>query len=479
MYLNRAGKVSAFLVFLLLLLLSVGVTYLIAYKGILAGPLVLIGLAGVFLLGVILHDYKVGFYFLFGMGMFMFYVDRIVHIPIPMGIVYDALAAFIFIALFIQNKGDRDWTLFRNPITIAFVIITSYQLLQFFNPNAVSHVAWLVTLRNNVSFLLYVVCFQLFSTLKDVKRFTTVWMVMAGIVGFYGLYQEYVGLTAFEWRWLNSSEERLSLYLIWGKLRKFSMLSDPSSFGLFMAMSTLASAALAMGPFKPLHRIGYGFLSMVFFMSMSYSGTRTAMAMVAIGVAFFIIMTLQNKRTLIMATAIVFVGVVVLVGPFYGGTVNRIRSTFKPSDDPSMVVRDNKRTRMQHYILTHPIGGGLGTTGLNGQKYSPGHYLAGGWDPDSGYLSAALEMGWVGLTIFLVFFFIVIARGVNNYFALKDPLLKTLTLVYIVPFLAITVAHFTQDAMFQKPVNILVIVTYAMVVRIPSFEKKLYSVELI
>jgi putative inorganic carbon (HCO3(-)) transporter len=479
MYLNRAGRMSIFLIFFLLLLLSVGVTYLIANKGMLVGPLVLIGLGGIFLLGVILYDYKVGFYFLFGMGMFMFYIDRIVHIPIPVGIVYDALAAFVFIALFIQNKGDRDWTLFRNPITIAFVIITSYQLLQFFNPNAVSHVAWLVTLRNNVSFLLYVVCFQLFSTLKDVKKFTIVWMVMAAIVGLYGLKQEYIGLTDFEWRWLNSSEERLSLYLIWGKLRKFSMLSDPSSFGLFMAMSTLASAALAMGPFKPLHRIGYGFLAMICFMSMSYSGTRTAMAMVAIGIAFFIILTLQNKRTLIMAIAIAFVGVVILVGPFYSGTVIRIRSTFKPSDDPSMAVRDNKRTRVQHYVQTHPIGGGLGTTGLNGQKYSPGHYLAGGWDPDSGYLSTALEMGWVGLIIFLVFFFIVIARGVNNYFALKDPLLKTLTLVYIVPFLAITIAHFTQDAMFQKPVNILVIVTYAMVIRIPSFEKKLYSVELI
>ncbi len=479
MYLNRVGKGSVIVIFILLLLLSLGITYLIAYKGIIAGPIALIGIGGIFLLGVILHDYKVGFYFLFGMGMFMFYIDRIVHIPVPLGIIYDALAAFVFIALFIQNKDQRDWSLFRNPITMAFIVITAYQLLQFFNPNAVSHVAWLVTLRNNVSFLVYVVCFQLFSTLKDVKRFTATWMVMAAIIGFYGLWQEYIGLTEFEWSWLNSSEERLSLYLIWGKLRKFSMLSDPSSFGLFMAMSTLAAVALAMGPFKPLYRLGYAFLAAVFFMSMSYSGTRTAIAMVAVGIAFFIVMTLQHKRTLVAATAIVFIGTIVLIGPFYGGTVNRIRSTFKPSADPSMAVRDNKRTRMQHYILTHPIGGGLATTGPNGVKYSPGHYLAGGWDPDSGYLLTALEMGWIGLIIFLVFFFIVIARGIKNYFALKDPLLKTLTLVYIVPFLTLTVAHFTQDAMFQKPVNLLVIVTYAMVIRIPSFEKKLYSVELI
>jgi putative inorganic carbon (hco3(-)) transporter len=479
MYLNRAGRVSYVVVIGLLLLVSVGIAYLIVNNGIVMGPIAVVAVAGVFLLGAILKNYRVGFYFLFAMGMYMFYLDRIVHIPMPLGVVYDALAALTFIALFIHNKEKRDWTLFKNPITIAFVVITMYQLMQFFNPNAVSHVAWLVTLRNNVSFLVYVVCFQLFSTVKDANRFTITWIAMAAIVAVYGLYQEYVGLTDFEWAWMNASPDRIGLYLIWGKLRKFSMLSDPSAFGLFMAFSCLSCVVLAMGPFKTTYRIGLGVLAFVMFLSMSYSGTRTAMAMVAIGIAFFIVMTLRNKKTIMAAGALVIVLTGVMLGPFYSGTIIRIRSTFNPSDDASMAVRDNKRVRLQSYILSHPIGGGLATTGQNGVKYSPGHYLAGGWDPDSGYLLTALEMGWIGLIIFQVFFFMVMLKGINNYFALEDPLLKTLTLTYIVPFLALSVAHFTQDAMFQKPVNLLVIVTYAMVVKIPSFQKKLFSVDLV
>lgn len=479
MYLNRTRAFPLIIVFILLLLLSLGITYLIVTRGVIAGPLALVVTGGLFLLGAILRDYKVGLYFLFGMGMFMSYVDRALHIPIPLGIVYDALAGLTFIALFIYNKDKRDWTMFKNPVTIAFIIITAYQLLQFFNPNAVSHVAWLVTLRNNVSFLLYVVCFQLFTTIKEVNRFTTSWIVMASIVALYGMYQEYFGLTDFEWEWINSAPGRLDLYLIWGKLRKFSMLSDPSAFGLFMAASCLACVVLAMGPFRPKYRVGLGFLALIMFISMSYSGTRTAMAMVAVGIVFFIIMTLRNRKTIIAAGALVFFGAIILMGPFYGGTINRIRSTFNPSDDASMAVRDNKRIRLQEYVLSHPIGGGLATTGQNGKRYSPGHYLAGGWDPDSGYLHTALEMGWIGLIIFQVFFFIVMLRGIKNYFALKDPLLKTLTLTYIVPFLALTVAHFTQDALFQKPINILVIVTYALVIKIPTFEKKLFSVDLV
>jgi putative inorganic carbon (hco3(-)) transporter len=451
MYLNREGKVQSVVVVVLLAVASIGITWLIANKGILAGPITILALGGLFLIGSILYNYRVGFYALFTMGMFMFYIDRVYHVPVPLGVVYDGLAAFVFVCVFINNKERKDWTLFKNPVTIAFVVITAYQLLQFFNPNAVSHMGWFVTLRNNVSFLIYVVCFQLINSLNNLKRFTFVWLGLSSIVALYGLYQEYVGLTDFEWRWIYATPDRFQLYMIWGKMRKFSMLSDPSAFGLYMAVTCLACTVLAMGPFKTSYRILLGILAFAMFMSMSYSGTRTAMAMVAVGFAFFVCMTLQNKKTIMAAAALVFVLVVVLVGPFYSGTVNRLRSTFNPSDDPSMAVRDHKRLRLQEYVLKHPIGGGLATTGSNGKKYSAGHYLAGGWDPDSGYLLTALEMGWIGLIIFLVFFFIVVYRGIQNYFSMDDPLLKTLNLTYIVPFFALTVAHFTQDALFQNP----------------------------
>ena len=144
-----------------------------------------------------------------------------------------------------------------------------------------------------------------------------------------------------------------------------------------------------------------------------------------------------------------------------------------------MAVRDVKRLRFQEYIQTHPIGGGLYTVGQNGDRYSPGHELAGKWDPDSGHLLTALETGWIGLLIFLGLFFMVMLQGINNFFALKDPVLRTYILLYIVPFLALSVAHFTQDALFHKPTNIVVYATYALVIKIRSFEKKLFSVELV
>jgi putative inorganic carbon (hco3(-)) transporter len=236
---------------------------------------------------------------------------------------------------------------------------------------------------------------------------------------------------------------------------------------------------LAMGPFKGSVRLAFALLMVICFVSMSFSGTRTGMALVAVGIAFYITVMLHNRRTLIAASILVVLGAGVFFGPFYGSTLHRLRSTFNASEDPSMAVRDYKRLRFQEYIQTHPIGGGLNTVGNMGNRYSPGHELAGQWDPDSGYLLTALETGWIGLILFQTLFFLVLLTGINHFFAMDDPVLRTYILVYIVPFMALSVAHFTQDAIYAKPINIIAYATYALVFRIPSLQKKLFSVDLV
>ena len=42
--------------------------------------------------------------------------------------------------------------------------------------------------------------------------------------------------------------------------------------------------------------------------------------------------------------------------------------------------------------------------------------------------------------------------------------------------MALTVAHFTQDAIYAKPINVIAYATYALVFRIPSLQKKLFLV---
>jgi putative inorganic carbon (HCO3(-)) transporter len=451
---------------------SVGITYLMANVNMLVGPIIVVLFLGCFLLVGVFMNYRFAIYACFFISVFMSYANRIYPSPVPMGVVLDALAALAFIAIFF-DKAEHDWKLVKAPITVLYTIIVVYQMLQVFNPNAMSFVGWAVALRGNTSFLLFFVFFHMFADFNQVKKFTYLWLGLAAAVAIYGIFQEVIGLTEFEKKWVYQSEGRVQLLFIWGHMRKFSFLSDPSAFGLFTGFSGLGCLVLAVGPYNALQRIAAGGLAGLCFISMSFSGTRTAIVMVAFGVAFYIMLTIQTRTTIIFTIITVLGAGALLFGPFYGSTLNRIRSTFNMEGDASMNVRDKKRIRLQTYVRAHPFGGGLNTTGTNGLKYSPGHPLAEGWDPDSGYLLIGLELGWIGLIIGLSFFFAVVTKGINNYFALDDPLLKNVTLAYIVPFMALSVAHFAQDAVFQKPVYLVVTATYALMLRMPSYEKQL------
>lgn len=474
MQLDRIKSIyPSLLLAVVLLVVSVGATYLMVKVGVMVGPLIMIGLLGMAGLIWIMKDYRVGVYVMFLLCVFMSYINRMMSSQIQFGIPLDAIAVLTFGVMLFATKQKMDWKAMKSPILYAYIFIVVYQLLQVFNPSAVSLVGWAVALRGNTSFMLFFVFFAWFSSFAEVKKFTMLWLGLALLVALYGIYQEMMGLNAKELAWVYSNPGRVDLLLIWGHMRKFSFLSDPSAYGLFMGFSGLACFVLMLGPFPALHRIVFGISSIIMFVAMSYSGTRTAIAMVAFGIVFYIVMTLRNRATIMVMAAVIVGGGLLLFGPFYGNTVNRIRSTFNTEDDASMGVRDKKRIRLQAYVLSHPFGGGLNTTGSNGVKYSAGHPLAEGWDADSGYLLIALELGWIGLILGLSLFFLVMLRGIINYFALDDPLLKTTVLLYIVPFMALSLAHFTQDAMFQKPAFLVIIATYALMIRIPTYQQKL------
>jgi putative inorganic carbon (hco3(-)) transporter len=455
-----------------LILGSLYTTHLIVTEGLFMGPLVAVSLGSLVGLGLMIRQYKIGIYLIFVLSVFMSFLNRMTGLQIPYGIFTDLLAGLTFLIMLFSNKQKTNWSHLRSSITYFYIFIVVYQLLQVFNPNATSFIGWIVAFRMNTSFLLFFAFYHLFQSLEEVKKFTILWVVLASIVAIYGIWQEVVGLNPMERAWVYNDPIRKGLYLIWGHLRVFSLLSDPAAFGLFMGFSGLACFVLMMGPFSALLRITLGFFSAIMFISMSYSGTRTAIAMVAVGIAFYVLITLKSRKTFLI---LIFGGMGVaalLFGPFYTGTVLRIRSTLKVDQDASMNVRDKKRIRLQWYVQSHPFGGGLNTTGMNGVKYSPGHYLAEGWDPDSGYLLTALETGWVGLLLSISFFFVTVLKGINNYFSINDPLVKTYNLAYIVPFFALSVAHYTQDAMFQKPAYLVIIATYAVMLNIPSHDKR-------
>lgn len=109
------------------------------------------------------------------------------------------------------------------------------------------------------------------------------------------------------------------------------------------------------------------------------------------------------------------------------------------------MVREENRAAIQPYIYKHPFGGGLSTTGSNGEKYNPDHYLA-GFPPDSGYLNKALETGWIGLAINCILYFVTLLYAVKGFFRAKSNRIKTLFAATAVFLFSFYLAELVQEA---------------------------------
>jgi putative inorganic carbon (hco3(-)) transporter len=467
---------KTWVVFLILLLGSIMISFVVGTRGYVAGGLIFAVFAGLPLLYKSITDTRFGFYFLTWYSYFLFCIGRLfLPAKLPMGIGVEALEIVLLCGILISEFGKKssDWSYFNNPITYLFILLETYNVLQAFNPSATSLAGWVVSTRGIVfDLLIYFILGKLFSDFELVKKYTKLWLFFSFLAALYGIYQEIFGYNDLEWLEINTTPGKLALIQNWAFLRKFSFLSDVATFGIVMAYSGIFCAVLAMHATDWKRKILLLGCAMLMFVSMSFSGTRTATAMVPAGAFMYILMSINNRRTIVILAGLIVGFVVLLYGPFYGGTISRIRSTFQPSQDASMSVREYNRARAQPYIRAHPIGGGVNTTDAEGEALSPGHQLA-GFPTDSGFLKTALTIGWVGLIIVMAFYFVVITTGVKNYYRARDPVVRALYGAYIAAFFSLIVANYTQPALGQKPTGLIVFSIFILMPNLIKLDKSL------
>lgn len=443
------------LLLLLLLSASVGIGLLIITKGITIG-LILLGV----IIGVPLVWTAFGqpMYALFYCIIFS-YLNHLIrrvsgNYDLPVGSVGDAM--LIIGALGILFRKSTAIQPIWNIITILYAITLGYIVLQVLNPNVNNLSTWLsLGLRSTILNLsTFALAVHAFNSKKDVKKFTVFVLAMALIAALYGIYQEFAGLPGYDLAWVMSSEQRFKLIFINGHFRKWSMLGAVSAYGVIMAYSAITALILAIGPFKVHYRILLLVAAFCMMTGMLYSGTRTAYVMVPIGIFFFILLTIRERRTIIFTVFAFIVGGGLMFGPFYGGSLSRLRTAFEPDKDASMQVREQNRDRIQPYMWSHPFGGGIGTTSESGTANHPGHPLA-GFPPDSGFMQTVLETGYIGFIISLTLYFVTLRVGVKNFFKTRDPAIKYYYVAYMAAFFAITFGNLAQNAVSYPPADVI------------------------
>ncbi len=462
------------IMYLLMILSAVAIGFLVNLNE-LIGFGIIGGLLGATAVCICLFNTKLGFFLTTVIGFFVFYIKRITNDAIPMGIAVDILIGVTFLGIYLKKsvQKERLWLYSGNAITYIYLVYIGFLLVQLFNPSMDSVQGWIFTMRKFFNFLMiYFIGLHIFKTRQDVIDYIKLWVILSVLAGAYGCFQQWHGLLAFEHNWVMSDPIRYKLYFQGGDFRKFSFLSDPTAYGILMANTIVFCVILLLNTVNKQYRVLLGLGIILMSLGMAYSGTRTAFFMIPSGLSVYVLMTITNKRTMLFAVGFLMLFCTLVFGPFYGnGTINRIRSTFQFANDESLNVRDENRAKIQPYILDHPLGGGVCTSGVLGLEYNPGHPLA-GFPPDSGYLRTAIETGYTGLLLTCLIYFIVLYMGVRNYYRSSNNDYRLLYLGIVASLYSYIVANYAQVAIGQMPGSLFFYSAMAIIINMGNFETK-------
>ncbi len=429
------------------------IVFLLNAQGI-AGPFLIIALLGAVIGIYLLFRYpRFGIVTLFIFAWFIMFIIRTGIINFPLGTLMDGLELLLLLTLLINLKRNGDWMVFKNPISYMILIWMVYNLVQFANPGAESRLAWLYTIRSVAGVMITFFIFNYYiDNIRFLRLLIKVWLVLGLIAALYAFKQEWIGFAAFEQAELDNNPKLQSLLFINGHWRKFSIFSDPVAFSYNMVACSLLCIVLMTGVKSIFKKVVLAIFSVIFILAMLYSGTRGAFVLIPAALVYWAILNFNAKVFAILAVGgVLFMGIVNV--PTGNPTLQRFQSSFKPSDDASYNVRKQNQKMIQPYILSHPLGGGLGATGVWGVRFAPYSFLA-SFPPDSGYIRVAVEMGWVGLVLFSALMFVILAVGTRNYFLIKNKELKTYCLAMLLIVFALNIGNFPQEALVQFPTSI-------------------------
>lgn len=449
-YLKTLGKPVGFM---LLLLVSLIFAYIIKTAEIKGAVMIMLLIIGPLMAIAVIANPKVGIIMLLVAAYLIMWLLRLNLTKFPLGTLMDGLLALLIIGFFIQQKYRPDWKFMSSPISIVILIWILYNFILVVNPVAQSKMAWLYTIRTMATVMLtYFIFIYNIKDINFIRLLIKLWLGLSIFAGLFGFKQQFIGFFGYEEAYLYSDPLIMDLLFINGQWRKFSIFSDPTVFSYNMILSSLLCIGMMFGPISNLKKVFLGSLVLFFLTNMLFSGTRSAYVLIPASVLMLTLMVF-NKQIMLFTTGAAILMSVIIFMPTSNPVLYRFQSAFKPSNDASFNVRARNQKMIQPYIWSHPIGGGLGSTGVWGAKFSPGSFLA-SFPPDSGYVRVAVEMGWIGLFIFCSLLFIILQKGISNFFKMEDPELKSYCLAMVLMAYALTVGNYPQEAITQYPINV-------------------------
>ena len=320
----------------------------------------------------------------------------------------DALALLILVVLAGDLIAARRPLLITTPLTVPLVALAAYCVLELANPNA-PILRSVLGLRSWLLYLsFYFVGWHYLRSVRQLKRLYALLVALGALTAAYGIYQWRAGPESFAgWSELYGRYARLAWSTHSGSVfRAFSTFTAAGTFGGNMALLMLLAFGVIASPrMRILPRALAAGAFAIMGAGIAVSGSRGAVAqlLLAATVVLAFIPGVRSQLSVgVMAPvlgAMAVTVVVLLVGP-------AVSERFSTIFDPQAFFWKwfGPLTGGVQVALEHPFGMGLGYTAGVPQ------FVAGDLfrdlpttNVDSGYGSAAAELGLLGLMLFAYF----------------------------------------------------------------------------
>lgn len=392
-----------------------------------------------------------GILFLLGFCFIQPTLDRL--LPFQYGLLIEIILLITTISSFKAEKVDEKKK--PNLFLILMSIWFLYVLMQFFNPEASSEMAWVYAFRGISIYGLFVAIIMNNIQIDQtaVRSFFKILLGFSLIAGVYGLKQNIFGLFSFEYNWLYSSHAHLQ-HVLWGKLRIFSLFSDASICGNFLGHSFILAFVLRFGPFSKKTKLLLLITAASSLIGLAISGTRGAFAVPLAGVTLF---ALISKNSLFR---ILIVGGLILSFSFLKFTslghsvyaIQRMRTGLDPND-ASLHTRLFNRAELTKYLRDKPFGGGVGSAGSWGRRFSPHTWLA-NFETDGGYTRLRAECGIVGRNLFVFIHLLLLFRGTRLLIKMNEGKTYYFGASILCGYAGILLSNYGNSTINTIPINI-------------------------
>lgn len=393
----------------------------------------------------------------------------------PTGLAVDFILGAGLIVAFLHPKIRPEAKYLKNGLILLTVLWSVYCILQIFNPEALSLSAWFYASRGVFIYMLLTVFLGLlyYNTLRRLDEMLILIGVFSMMAALWGLKQYFFGLTQAEWDWLKTGP--FLTHILFGKLRVFSFFSDAGQFGAGMGHAAVIATILVIGPFSRRYRILWAIVAAVCLYLMVLSGTRGALAVPVFGIVAFLIIS-KNFKILFSGLFALLVVFTFLKFSTIGNNIyeiRRLRTALDP-EDPSLKVRIENQKKYAQYLAPRPFGGGIGSTGSWGKRFSPNTFLA-ETPTDSWYVKIWGETGITGLIFYMGMLIFILVKGFFIIEKIRDPQLKYKIIAVYSGYAGIVVASYGNPLLGQLPTGTIIYLSWCFIFLAPGIDKKMIT----